>query len=82
MIIYRLPCRTESKTTTKGPATTIRNRDPNCAINSKFIIYKMCYIFSKKVYYRKLTDACQTNASRKNNTGMIGNTSTSGSNGA
>lgn len=32
--------------------------------------------------YLKLTEACQTNARSKNSTGMIGNTSTRGSNGA
>ena len=32
--------------------------------------------------YRKLTEACQTNASNKKNRGMVGKTSTIGSNGA
>ena len=32
--------------------------------------------------YLKLTEACQTKARSKNSTGMIGNTSTRGSNGA
>ena len=34
------------------------------------------------INYRKLTDACQTNANSKKSTGIIGNTSTRGSKGA
>lgn len=37
---------------------------------------------TKKSNYRKLTDACQTKARRKNKIGIIGNISTKGLNGA
>ena len=43
------------------------------------------FFFSKIIkndYYLKLTEACQTKAKSKNKIGIIGKTSTSGSNGA